>query len=224
MASLILIILLSVIIYFISRSQNETDPEPVRRQKLAALAKKLQLQFNSNNDFKLAEKFSLLTWLQHGEVRYAYNVFHGYFSAEYLVTIFDYHFSVPGGKSASDYYWSAYVLEMKTNFPDTLINHESLESRIGELLGGPHISFESAEFSRNFRVRSADKQFAFDVCNPRMMEYLLANKDLTIQVNGPDLAVLFEDWLRPEKVERNLSRLIQIRKLLPDYLFEKSKR
>ena len=51
------------------------------------------------------------------------------------------------------------------------------------------------------------------------MEYLLANKDLTIEIRGTTLAVLFEDWLRPEKVEANLSRLIEIRKLLPQYLF-----
>jgi hypothetical protein len=53
------------------------------------------------------------------------------------------------------------------------------------------------------------------------MEFLLANQDLTIEIRGPALAVLFEDWLRPEKVEANLSRLIAIRKLLPEYLFTK---
>jgi len=51
---------------------------------------------------------------------------------------------------------------------------------------------------------------------------LLANKDLTIEINGTAAAVLFEDWLRPEKVEFNLSRLIEIRKLLPEYLFTNS--
>jgi hypothetical protein len=72
-----------------------------------------------------------------------------------------------------------------------------------------------------FRVRSADKKFAFDVCHPQLMEFLLTNQDLTIEIRGTALAVLFEDWLRPEKVEANLSRLIAIRKLLPEYLFTK---
>ena len=52
-----------------------------------------------------------------------------------------------------------------------------------------------------------------------MMEFLLANQDLTIEIWGNALAVLFEDWLRPEKVEANLSRLVEIRSRLPDYLF-----
>jgi hypothetical protein len=42
---------------------------------------------------------------------------------------------------------------------------------------------------------------------------------LTVEISGTGVAVLFEDWLRPEKVESNLSRLIEIRKLLPEYLF-----
>ena len=199
------------------RKSAPYEPEEVRRKELAALARKLKLEFNPKNDFKLAERFLFLTWLKRGDVRYAYNVMHGY-HLDYLVTIFDYTFSA--GKCS--YYWSAFVLEMKTNFPDTIISHESLESRFAEELGMPHIAFESAEFTRTFLVRSADKKFAFDVCHPRMMEYLLANKDLTVEIRGGYVAVLFEDWLRPEKIEANLSRLIEIRKLLPHYLFTKT--
>jgi hypothetical protein len=54
-----------------------------------------------------------------------------------------------------------------------------------------------------------------------MMEYLLGNQDLTIEVSSSAVAILFEDWLHPEKVEANLLRLIEIRKLLPHYLFTK---
>jgi hypothetical protein len=138
------------------------------------------------------------------------------------VTIFDYHFSTSGGKSGCDYYWSAFIVEMKTNFSDMIISHESRESRFAEALGESHIAFESAEFSHVFHVRSSDKKFAFDVCHPRMMEFLLANQDLTIEIKGNAVAVLFEDWLRPEKVEANLSRHIEIRKLLPNYLLAKN--
>ena len=197
---------------------SKPDPEDQRRRELASLARKLQLEFNFKSDFDLPKKFSFLTWLKSGLINYAYNIFHGYYRSEYLVTIFDYTFS--DGKY--DYYWSAFVLEMKTHFPDLIISHESRESRLAEALGKSHISFESAEFSRAFRVRCQDKKFAFDICHSQMMEFLLANQDLTIEIRGNVLAVLFEDWLRPEKVEPNLSRLVEIRKLLPHYLFTKT--
>jgi hypothetical protein len=215
-----LTILIGIIaVILLATLSRKSDPEAKRRSDLAALARKLQLQFNPKNDFKLVERFLFLTWLKIGDarnVRYAYNVFHGYHS-DYLVTVFDYTF-LAGGRS---YYWSAFILEMKTNFPDTIISHESFESRFAEALGESHIAFESAEFSHKFRVRSADKKFAFDVCNSQMMEYLLANQDLIIEIRGPAVVVFFEDWLRPEKVEVNLTRLIEIRKLLPHYLFIK---
>jgi hypothetical protein len=204
-----------VILYFSLSSDG--DSEEMRRRKLAALARKLQLQFNPKADFELAKHYLFLHWLKRGDISYAYNVFRGNY-LEYPVAIFDYTFAA--GKCS--YYWSAYVLEMKAAFPDLLISTENKTSKIAEALGESHIVFESAEFSHFFRVHSTDKKFAFDVCHPKMMEFLLANQDLTIEIRGPALAVLFEEWLRPEKVEHNVARLIEIRKLLPNYLFTRS--
>ena len=216
----ILIVGLAYIIlrFIVSILPDQSMTEDERRRELASLARKLRLEFNFKSDFDLPKRFSFLSWLKPGLINYAYNIFRGYYRSEYLVTIFDYTFS--DGKY--DYYWSAFVLEMKTHFPDMIISHESRESRLAETLGLTHITFESAEFSRAFRVRCQDKKFAFDICHPQMMEFLLANQDLTIEIRGNVLAVLFEDWLRPEKVESNLSRLIEIRKLLPHYLFTKA--
>jgi hypothetical protein len=215
-------IMVVVLVVFISRALfDKSDPEKKRREDLAALAKKLKLRFKPGNDFKLADKFSSLSWLRRGDVRYAYNVFCGDHLG-YPVTIFDYHFSTTAGKSGYDYYWSAFVVEVKPNFPDMIISHESRESRLAEALGESHIVFESAAFTHAFRVRSSDKKFAYDVCHPKMMEYLLANQDLTVEISRTGLAMLFEDWLRPEKIEFNLSRLIEIRKLLPEYLLTNS--
>ena len=44
-------------------------------------------------------------------------------------------------------------------------------------------------------MRSKDKKFAYDVCNAQMMEYLLANRDLSIEIEGPALALAFDTRL-----------------------------
>src|SRR5208283_4599333 len=150
-------LLVLVIVITVALCSRKSDPEAKRRKDLATLARKLRLQFRPDSDFKLADKFAILGWLRRGDVRYAYNVFHGS-HLENPVTIFDYHFSTPGGKSGYDYYWSAFVVEMNANFPDLMISHESRESRLAEALGESHIAFESAEFSHTFRVRSSDKK------------------------------------------------------------------
>jgi hypothetical protein len=210
---LVVIILIILVIVFFRSKTGTYKPEEVRLKELAALAKKLGLHFNPLSDFKLLEKFSFISWLRRGDpnIRYAQNILYGHYQ-NYSITVFDYIFG-------TGFHWSAFVLEMNTNFPDVLISHESKESRIAETFGSQQIAFESSEFSRTFRVRASDRKFAFDVCHAQMMEYLLANQDLTIEVSGSIVAILFEDWLHPKKIESNLSRLIEIRKLLPHYLF-----
>ena len=68
-------------------------------------------------------------------------------------------------------------------------------------------------------MRSPDKKFAYDVCNARMMEYLLANRDLSIELENEVIALAFNTRLAPEQIEFNLQRLVEIRARLPEYLF-----
>jgi hypothetical protein len=60
------------------------------------------------------------------------------------------------------------------------------------------------------------------VCNAQMIEYLLANRDLTLEIDLDSLAISFNRRLSPEQIEPNLQRLVHIRSLMPDYLFSRS--
>lgn len=100
-----------------------------------------------------------------------------------------------------------------------IIVPEGFFSKIAQAIGYDDIDFESHEFSRKFCVRSRNKKFAYDVCNARMIEYLLSNTNLSIEIEGRVLAVSFNRKLTPERIEPNLNRLITVRSLLPDYLF-----
>ena len=55
-----------------------------------------------------------------------------------------------------------------------------------------------------------------------MIEFLLANADLTLEMERDVLAISFERQLRPEQIEPNVQRLIAVRSLMPDYLFARS--
>ena len=52
-----------------------------------------------------------------------------------------------------------------------------------------------------------------------MMEYLLANDDLAVEIEGDALAIGFSYTLKPEAIEPELQRLVALRELMPDYLF-----
>jgi hypothetical protein len=192
-----------------------------RRAAMMAVATRLGLSFDPGKDRRMARRFGFLDRLHQGSNRYAFNLLSGLY-AGHDVTLFDYHYQTGSGKDTHHYYFSFFILRLPMFFPELTIQPEGLFSKIAQALGYDDIDFESHEFSRKFCVRSKDKKFAYDVCNARMIEYLLANPDLLIEIEQDSLAVSFRRRLAPENIEPNLNRLTTVRSLMPDYLFSRS--
>lgn len=196
-----------------------------RREELFELATRLGMNFNPGQDYELAERFGFLNQLAQGENRYAFNVLSGTYRQN-EVLVFDYHYEThstdsKGHRQTHDHYFSFFILILPASFPELRITHEGLLSKIAQAFGYADIDFESAEFSRAFCVRSSDKKFAYDVCNSQMIEYLLANRDLSIEIERSTLALAFDKRLSAQEIESDLGRLLEIRLRLPDYLFTK---
>jgi hypothetical protein len=191
-----------------------------RRQAMIALAARLGLNFYPGKDRDMARRYRFLDKLRSGRDRYAFNTLSGSYQG-HDVTVFDYHYKTGFGKNTHHYYLSFFLLKIPASFPELVIGKEGLFSKIGQALGFDDIDFESHEFSRKFCVRSKDKKFAYDVCNARMIEYLLSNDDLSIEIEDNILAISFNRSLSPVNIEPNLNRLIAARSLLPDYLFSR---
>jgi len=188
-----------------------------RREAMAAVAAKLGLQFMPHKDRYMPKRYRFLDKLRRGRDRYAYNVLSGSYQG-HEVLIFDYHYKTGSGKDTHHYYFSFFILQLTASFPELIIVPENIFSKIAQAVGYDDIDFESHEFSRKFCVRSPNKKFAYDVCNARMIEYLLSNTNLSIEIEEMALAISFNSRLAPDKIESNLNRLITIRSLLPDYL------
>ena len=189
-----------------------------RREAMMAVATKLGLSFHYPKDRDIARRYKFLDKLRRGHNRYAYNILSGRHQ-KHEVILFDYHYQTGSGKDTHHYNISFFILHLTAIFPELVIGPEGFFSKIAQAIGYDDIDFESHEFSRRFCVRSKDKKFAYDVCNARMIEYLLSNADLTIEIEGDALAISFERRLTPEDIEPNLSRLVAVRSLMPDYLF-----
>jgi hypothetical protein len=189
-----------------------------RREAMAAVAAGLGLQFVPHKDRYMAKQYRFLDKLRQGSDRYAFNILSGNYQ-QHKVLLFDYHYKTGSGKNTHHYYLSFFILHLPVSFPELIVAPEGIFSKIAQAVGYDDIDFESHEFSRKFCVRSRDKKFAYDVCNARMIEYLLSNTDLSIEIEDGALAISFSSRLAPEKIEPNLNRLITVRSLLPDYLF-----
>jgi hypothetical protein len=194
-----------------------------RREGLFELAQRLNLNFDASEDRGIPGRFGFLKPLDQGENRYATNALSGNYQQNEILA-FDYHYEThstdsKGHRQTEDHWFSFFILTLPAVFPDLTIRRENFFLKVAEVFGYQDIQFESAEFSRAFNVRSPDKKFAYDVCNAKMMEYLLANRDLSIEIENEVLALAFNARLSVEQIEFNLQRLVEIRSRLPEYLF-----
>jgi hypothetical protein len=193
-----------------------------RRQGLFELAQRLNLDFDGGENRGIADDFGFLKQLAQGDNHYATNVLSGIYRQD-KVLAFDYHYETvvhdKNGSHKQDHWFSFFILTMPMVFPDLTIRRENFFTKVAEVFGYQDIEFESAEFSKTFCVRSPDKKFAYDVCNAKMMEFLLANRDLSVEIENEVLALAFNNRISVEQFELNLQRLVEIRSLLPEYLF-----
>ena len=193
-----------------------------RREAMFELAQRLSLNFDAGEDRDLASRFSFLKQLAQGSNRYATNVLAGIYQ-QHEILAFDYHYETytqdKNGRQTHHHWFSFFILTLPASFPELTIRREGFLTKIAEVFGYSDINFESAEFSKTFNVRSPDKKFAYDVCNAQMMEYLLANRDLSLEIENNALALAFTSRLSVEEIEANLQRLVEIRSRLPEYLF-----
>jgi hypothetical protein len=194
-----------------------------RREGLFELAQRLNLNFDAGEDYDIPARYDFLKQFSEGDNRYATNVISGNYQQR-KVFAFDYHYQTysydKNGRHTEHHWFSFLILEMPgTVFPDLTIRREGFFTKVAEVFGYSDIKFESAEFSKTFCVRSPDKKFAYDVCHAQMMEYLLANSDLSIEIENEVIAFAFTSRIAVEAFERDLQRLAEIRSRLPDYLF-----
>jgi hypothetical protein len=196
-----------------------------RQEGLFALAQRLNLDLNPGLDYAIADRFDFLKQLAQGDNRYATNVLSGNYRQNDVLA-FDYHYETQthdkNGTHTEHHWFSFFILTLPAFFPDLTIRRENFFTKVAEVFGYEAIKFESAEFSKTFCVRSPDKKFAYDVCNAQMIEYLLANRDLSIEIENNVLALAFTTRLEPEQIETDLQRLVEIRTRLPEYLFTKT--
>jgi len=219
-------IIVAVLIVVVIGAIYNAIAQRKRREGLFELAQRLNLNFDAGRDFGIPGRFGFLKQLAQGDDRYAANVLSGNYQQNEILA-FDYHYATyhtdKNGTHKDDHWFSFFILTLPAAaFPDLTIRRENFLTKIAEVFGYQDIEFESAEFSKTFNVRSPDKKFAYDVCNGKMMEYLLANRDLSIEIENEVIALAFSTRLSVEQFEFNLRRLVEIRSRLPEYLFAQS--
>jgi hypothetical protein len=194
-----------------------------RTEALANAAAALGLSFTPAHDRQLARDYEHLRGLHEGEDRYAFDVMTGS-HGDWPVTLFDFHYETrstdsKGNSTTTSYHRHAVLLHLERSFPALVLSPEGLFSKIAQAFGYDDIDFESHEFSRRYCVRSPDKRFAYDFCNPAMIEFLLADSGASLELSGDVLAFVREGRMEPERIASELAFAGAVRERMPAYLF-----
>jgi hypothetical protein len=172
--ALIVLLMVALAVYAVYASAK-------RRKELAAWAAVHGLSFYEGRACDLESKYPQFGCLQQGHSRYAHNLIEGQWDGRGMLG-FDYHYVTGHGKNRHTHHFSAVILKSDVPLQPLYIRPENFLDKVTEFFGADDIDFESAEFSREFFVKAANKRWAYDVIHPRAMEFLLAGPRFHIQL------------------------------------------
>jgi hypothetical protein len=224
----------ALVVYCIICAIRDALRERSRRRAFQRLAVELGLTYEARDD-NLVEHLGLAHALRQGKhsrlvcmlgdppARYAFNVLSGSY-AGFSVRAFDFHCDPVRTSnkytSQTDIHCiSVFMVVQEKPFPPLLIYPRSRWMRLEQMVKLERVELEAAEFAQAFVVRADDRKFAYDVCHPRMMEYLLEHDDLSLEIEGRCVATTFEQRVKPTELPGRLQQLIEIRQLFPEYLY-----
>lgn len=218
----ILVIVIGLVIAYVSWLFEQK-----RREAYRTWAELNGWSYDHRRNRQTYHRYSNFNRLQRGSNRYAFDILQGTWN-KYPASAFNFHYETystsSDGKTTTrkthHHYFGVVLIQIERFFPKLLISPNNIFKKIGDALGFGGINFESVEFSERFTVRCHNKKFAYDFCHPRMMEYLLTRPDTVIELEG-NIFALFNGRgkMNPDQVEESLNKLIQLRELIPKYLF-----
>ena len=183
---IVVVVVIAVGMYYAHKKEKQ------RQLELLDLAQELGLSFDPKPNPSFDDRFRQFSVFRKGRRRKAYNTLSGSLDVgdeDVPVLMGDFRYTIESGggknKSSKTYRLSYLVVDISTYaFPKLLIRPENFMDKVAGAVGFDDIDFESHEFSKNFYVSSTDKRFAYDLIDPRMMEFLMKGQPKVIDAEG----------------------------------------
>ena len=120
------------------------------------------------------------------------------------------------GRSSRNYHrFSVAAVEIPAWLPDITIGRENLLTALADRLGLSDIDFESEEFNRAFQIKSKNRKFAFELIDPRMMQWLLScDRRFGFEIHAKGI-LIYSKRLKPTELLPLIGSLKQFRDRIP---------
>ena len=195
-----------------------------RREAMRAIANDLGGRFFADDPYGLSDRHDgRFAVLREGSSRYAFNVIHAEWEGR-PTWIFDHHHETystdsKGNRTTHHHYRTWVLVEHDLDLGQLDVRPENFLDKMAAVLGFDDIDFESAEFSRKWRVKAASREFAFHVFHPRMIEYFLTLSGFALATGGPfGLYRVGGGTMTPAEIGRTLRIVKGFVERLPRYV------
>ena len=200
---LIVVGVAGLVLLIVKLAKAAADRERQRRAALAEWASRNVFTIHPDDAHNLDARFAGLLQIGRGHDRYAFDVLA---RAEPIPAfLFQYHFKTwetrtvtRNGKTRTERYEATHhrrylVVELAAAFPSLVVRPEGWFDKVAGFVGFDDVDFESAEFSARYFVKSSDRQFAYAVIHPQMMEWMLG-ADVFVQLESGKLLMNLSGW------------------------------
>jgi len=213
----ILFVILIIIFAFYAWLQEQK-----RREALRLWCKKYGWTLANHSVQGWHEDYPGIKLFDQGHSKDGDNVITGHFRGQ-PVTLLDYKYVTGSGKNRTTHHYGVTIMDCGFPTIPLQIRLEHVLDKLGAFLGGGDIDFESAEFSRMFHVKSADRKWAYDVIHTRTMDYLLSAPDYSIEFGYGEIVIIHTSKCSVDQYEEQVEMAWQLFDLLPEYLIKQMK-
>lgn len=120
-----------------------------------------------------------------------------------------------GGGGRTYHRFSVASTDIPAWLPDITICRESLVTALADRIGVKDIAFESEEFNRAFEIKAKDRKFAFELIDPRMMQWLLScDRRFGFELHGRGI-LIYSKRLKPTELLPLIGSLHQFAERIP---------
>jgi hypothetical protein len=169
--------------------------ERQRREALEKFAADLGLSLDTSNNDSIPRELQHFTTFNQGDDRTAYNTLTGSVTIggrSFPIRIGDYRYDTTSGtgkdRTTTTHRLSYLHVRLPFVFPASMtVRRENVMDRIAGAIGFEDIDFESSDFSRKFYVRCSERKLAYDLLDPRMIEWYLGTEPPTLEIENVDV-------------------------------------
>lgn len=206
----LLCVLVVPFVYFYRKYEQQ------RALILAQFASSRGLTFSREDPLDLMNKFELVEPFSRCWSRPISNVMHGDLGDR---KVYACDFLQAGGEDVTT--GSVAIAELASAVPYLRLRPAKFLGHTAFLVGLHDLALESEEFNRAFNVRTADREIAFDILNPRTMQQLLNSPYRRIEFYGRHVVMFDERLWAADEFSRALDFVCRLAEEIPGYVWQK---